>query len=187
MTNSNSARTDSSALFYIRITASLLIIASLIAVMLAAVNSLTEDRIAENKMIEVTASISALFGEGIETEELTVPGGSIVTGRYKIFANGGLAGYCVRVAPTGFDGKIDMMVAITPEGAVKGVRVISHTETPGLGSKAAEDDYLNTYRGKSGTLVLGEDVDAIAGSTFSSRAIFEGVNAALSCYDGGEA
>ncbi len=187
MTNTNSARQGSSALFCIRITASLLIIASLIAVMLAAVNSLTEDRIAQNKMKEVTASISALFGEGIETEELTVPGGSIVTGRYKIHANGGLVGYCVRVAPKGFDGEVDMMVAITPEGAVKGIRVISHTETPGLGSVATEDDYLGTYRGKTGELAFGGDVDALAGATFSSRAILEGVNAALACYNGGEA
>lgn len=191
MTNTESARKSSSAQFYIHITASLLIIAALVAVMLAAVNSLTEGKIAQNKLIEVNASIASLFGEGITTEELTPPENSIVTGFYRICAEDGdndrMVGYCVRVAPSGFGGELDMMVAVTPEGSVGGIRVISHSETPGIGSAALEEDYLAAYNGKSGRLAFGSNADLLAGATFSSRAILEGVNAALACCNGGEA
>ena len=37
------------------------------------------------------------------------------------------------VAPDGYSGKINMIVAITYNGSVSGVRVVSHKETPGLG------------------------------------------------------
>ena len=38
-------------------------------------------------------------------------------------------------APDGYSGNIRMLVGMTPEGEVLGVRVIEHHETPGLGDK----------------------------------------------------
>lgn len=38
-------------------------------------------------------------------------------------------------APDGYSGQIHMLVALTPQGVVKGVRVLQHRETPGLGDK----------------------------------------------------
>ena len=39
------------------------------------------------------------------------------------------------VAPDGYSGNIKMLVAITPQGEVLGVRITEHQETPGLGDK----------------------------------------------------
>ncbi len=39
------------------------------------------------------------------------------------------------VAPNGYSGAIGLLIAITPAGEVLGVRVTSHSETPGLGDK----------------------------------------------------
>ncbi len=38
-------------------------------------------------------------------------------------------------APDGYNGNIDIIVGITTQGVVSGVRVLSHNETPGLGDK----------------------------------------------------
>jgi len=38
-------------------------------------------------------------------------------------------------APDGYNGNIDMIVGITINGVISGVRVLSHNETPGLGDK----------------------------------------------------
>ena len=68
---------------------------------------------------------------------------------------------------------------------------MSLSETPGLGSRVQEAAYLDQYKGQSGTLTLGEDVDAIAGATVSSRAVLNGVNRAVEILNrtvkGGEA
>lgn len=39
------------------------------------------------------------------------------------------------VAPDGYSGKIELVVGVTGDGQVTGVRVLNHKETPGLGDK----------------------------------------------------
>ena len=70
------------------------------------------------------------------------------------------------------------MVGYLSDGTIRSVAVVSHSETPGLGDKITKDDYRSQYAGKSGTLTLGEDIDAISGATYSSRYVMEGVNKA---------
>jgi electron transport complex protein RnfG len=62
-----------------------------------------------------------------------------------------------------------------------GVEIISLSETPGLGSRVDDAEYLAQYSGMSVNKVpaLGEDVDAISGATISSRAVLSGVQKAL--------
>lgn len=100
-------------------------------------------------------------------------------------------GYAIEVCPTGFDGEISMMVGVDTEGNVLGISIISHTETAGLGAVAAADNakgeaFRNQFIGMNGTLAVTKDggtVDAISGATITSRAITEGVNAALEYVD----
>ena len=46
------------------------------------------------------------------------------------------------VAPDGYSGRIDLIVAIRADGSVSGVRVVGHRETPGLG------DYIDPKKDK---------------------------------------
>jgi uncharacterized protein with FMN-binding domain len=69
-------------------------------------------------------------------------------------------------------------------GKPTGVQVVSHAETPGLGAIAAANNakgeaFRDQFAGTSGELVVGEDIDAITGATITSKAVTEGVNAAL--------
>lgn len=45
-------------------------------------------------------------------------------------------------APDGYSGRIELIIAITTDGAVSGVRAVSHRETPGLG------DYIDPRKDK---------------------------------------
>jgi electron transport complex protein RnfG len=77
-----------------------------------------------------------------------------------------------------------MMVATQPSGEMLGVKIVSMSETPGLGSRVGADEHLSQYQGDfwyghDKDLTLGEDIDAISGATISSRAVNEGVNRAL--------
>lgn len=50
--------------------------------------------------------------------------------------NGQISAYAYETtAPDGYSGNIRLLVGLTPQGEVLGVRVIEHHETPGLGDK----------------------------------------------------
>ena len=76
-----------------------------------------------------------------------------------------------------------LMVGFYSDRSIAGVQILSHSETPGLGAKASDAAYLAQYQGKSGTLSLGEDIDAVSGATISSRAVLSGVTAAQKILD----
>lgn len=55
------------------------------------------------------------------------------------------------VAPDGYSGRIDLIVGINTDGAIAGVRITGHSETPGLGDKVEinKSDWVLGFNGKS--------------------------------------
>ena len=102
-----------------------------------------------------------------------------------------LVGYTIKTLPKGYGGKIELIVGISKDGAITGINIGSMTETPGLGTKAAEPKFkdqfnqkptkeLKVIKGKAS----GEDqIDAIAGATITSAAVTKGVNAAIEVFN----
>ena len=169
-------------LYILRLSLTLLLITALAAAALAAVNGITEDRIAANKL-EKTQAALALVLPGAEDMEKVVAGSGTVQAVYAPGEASPVQGWAVQVAPQGFGGEIVMMVGIAPDGTVTGISVISHAETPGLGAVAgaatpAGESFRGSFLGLGGNIAL-EDIDAISGATISSKAVLEGVNAAL--------
>jgi electron transport complex protein RnfG len=91
------------------------------------------------------------------------------------------AGKIFKVTPQGYSGPITMLVGINRQGQVAGIKVLSLSETPGLGSQAAQPGFLNQFVGKSKKAKLKpkEDIDAIAGATITTQAVCHGVRQAL--------
>ncbi|SES85594.1 electron transport complex subunit RsxG [Thalassotalea agarivorans] len=54
-------------------------------------------------------------------------------------------------APDGYNGNIELLVAMNYDGSVSGVRVLKHNETPGLGDKIEEkrSDWILSFNGRS--------------------------------------
>ncbi|MFT5634780.1 MAG: electron transport complex protein RnfG [Cognaticolwellia sp.] len=54
------------------------------------------------------------------------------------------------VAPDGYSGNIELLIAINIDGSVSGVRTLLHKETPGLGDKIEliKSDWIETFTGK---------------------------------------
>ena len=165
--------------YILRLTVTLLLICALVAGVLAGVNAITKDRIAAAKQQKTLDAIAQVLPgvEGVEKMELTGNAG-IVT---EVYGSGD--NYAVMVAPAGFGDKITLMVGVAG-GEVTGVQVVSHAETPGLGAVAAADNakgeaFRNQFVGAAGELAVGEDIDSISGATITSKAVTDGVNAAL--------
>ena len=90
------------------------------------------------------------------------------------------------VAPDGYNGNIELLVAVNMEGNVQGVRTLKHAETPGLGDKielrrsnwilsfnqlsvASEDDIRWAVRKDGGNF------DQFTGATITPRAVVNAV------------
>lgn len=72
-------------------------------------------------------------------ESGAIPQDERLQGIQKIYLakkNGQISAYAYETtAPDGYSGNIRLLVGLTPQGEVLGVRVIEHHETPGLGDK----------------------------------------------------
>ena len=177
-------KTESMVKYVARLAITLLLITSLVAAALAGVNAITAPIIAQINYQKTQDAIEAVLPGGGESVPFTDDSGWVST-VYK-----SETGYAVEITPTtGFDGDIAMMVGIDLQGNVLGISVISHTETAGLGAVAAAktsagEAFRGQFVGTSGSVSVTKDggtIDAITGATITSRAICDGVNAALAC------
>lgn len=112
----------------------------------------------------------------------------------EVFAANNGTGYVMTVNTTSFGGELTMMVGINAEGAVTGVKVTVHADTPGVGTKNMEPSYLSQYSGiseltsssdvkkESAELASGGSFAFISGASVTGQAIHSGVDAALSQY-----
>ena len=105
---------------------------------------------------------------------------------YYIANNG--AGVVVTAENKSFGGTLTAMVGIDAEGAITGVKVTAHGDTPGLGTKAHDPEYLAAqYNGKTSTdnaanIKNDSAIDQVTGATVSSNAVYGCVNYALAAY-----
>ena len=94
------------------------------------------------------------------------------------------------VAPEGYSGDIDLLIGISAEGVVTGVRVTRHKETPGLGDyiELAKSPWILQFAGKSYSEDSasrwkvkkdGGEFDSRAGATITPRAVVKAVRETL--------
>lgn len=169
-------------LYILRLALTLLLITGLVAAALAGVNTITKDRIAAIQSEKIQKALLQVLPDAGQLEPMALTGDN---GMIKsIYTDG--AAYAVEVAPKGFSGEITMMVGISG-GKITGISIVSHTETAGLGAvaaaqNAAGDAFRSQFAEQSGSLAVSKDggtIDALTGATITSKAVVDGVNAAL--------
>ena len=87
----------------------------------------------------------------------------------------------------GYNGTVQLSVGIKSDGTVVGITFLTLAETPGLGMRAGEKDFYSQFANKNTKefkLVKGSaggdnEISAISGSTITSSAVTNAVNAAL--------
>ena len=111
-----------------------------------------------------------------------------VTDIFPAFKEGELWAVAFEQRGKGYGGDIGVMVGIeTASGALLGIGITTHKETPGLGARIREAGFQGGFQGLSledKVKVTGDggQVDAISGATISSRAVCEAVNKAAAFY-----
>ena len=92
-------------------------------------------------------------------------------------------GYVVEVAPEGsYEAGLVIQVGVSMDQVVLGVVITESNETPSIGGRAAEPEFLDQFVGKTGEVKLvvdGGEVEGVSGATLTSQAVTAGVSAAL--------
>ena len=188
--------------FILKVAGTLTVIALVVAALLGLVNSITAGKIAEIDAENTRIAMSAVVPEGSEfTDKLEISDdvaaaaaaqGGKLTELYGVKNAGADAGYVMKIAASGSQGTITMMVGVDANKAITGISVVSHSETSGIGTKvmgnepnAAGVPVLDQFIGMSGSgyLVVGKTVTAISGATVSTKGITMGANAALAAVE----
>ena len=188
--------------FIAKLGLTLFIITAITALMLGGVYELTKNEIAGQQMKALNKALNSLVPDGKLLEDRTYTSESF--NAYTLERSDGKLAYCLEVAPDGYGGPIKMIVGVEVADEngkfvkrVLGVAITRHTETPGLGSKATNENFLSQFKeiyhlavNENGTVNTepsqikingGGDnsIDAITGATVTSRAVAKGVMTAL--------
>ena len=97
-------------------------------------------------------------------------------------------------AVNGYNGNIKLLAGINSDGRLRGVRIISHKETPGLGDaiEIEKSDWALDFSGKSlnnpepGRWAVkrdGGEFDQFTGATITPRAVVDAVRLALEYFE----
>ncbi len=158
----------------------LMIVCAIAALALAFTATTTQPLIDENRERQLQEGLAEVLPEA-ETFELVDEwdGGQMYEGS----APGGTVGHAVLVERQGYAGEISVLVGIDNSGEVAApLKILSHTETPGLGSNIEREWFRAQFEGKTreDPLAINEDLDGLAGATVSGQAVAGAVADALS-------
>lgn len=170
----------------------LLIITMIAGLLLGFANDLTKEAIIENsKISKEDLNYIMPEAERIQDMDIELESESGIKEIYEAVSGNNVVGYVLKVTSKGFHGAVDFVVGISNYDKVSGVKVLAHSETPGLGAKIAEDKFTQRFKDKPAMGYLevvkvtpnkDTEVEAISGATTSSKASVNAVNEAITFY-----
>ena len=156
----------------------------------------TYEPIQIQRQIRLEAAMRAVLPHAEEFREMQAQ----VSGRMVAVFEGTIddivVGYVVSLSSPGYSGNIDLMVGIySADQSISGMRIVRHTETPGLGALIVRPDFYRRFDSRP-LIPLGvvrtspgeHDIQTITDSTITTRAVTDAVNEAIAWYlaEGGE-
>ncbi len=171
-------------------------ITAICVALLAYVNELTKEPIAQANAKTLSDAVKAVV-PGFDNDPIAEKKVQMVDGvEYAVYPaskGGEFIGAAVESKAMGFGGDLKVLVGFDAQGNIIDYSLLSHAETPGLGSKAdawfkkgEKGDITGKNPGKTPLTVTKDNgqIDAITASTITSRAFLNAVNLAYAAYDG---
>ncbi|MDR0653488.1 MAG: RnfABCDGE type electron transport complex subunit G [Synergistaceae bacterium] len=100
-------------------------------------------------------------------------------------SDGKTLGHCITVTPRGYGGTIELVAGIKNDGKLNAIRILNHSETPGLGAKSVLPEFYEQFTDIDKAAVVKREpetpgeIQAISGATITSNGVTNGVNVAL--------
>ncbi len=176
---------------FVRMIVVLFAACSISAGSLSVVNIVTKAPIAAWDAKQKEVALREVFTEADSFTELAANADATAakTQIWEAQKGGQSVGQIFLIETQGYSGAIKIMFGTNADGALTGMKVLSHTETPGLGAKITTPAFRDQYKNKTREqLALKKDqpesgqIDAITAATISSRAVTRGIASALETY-----
>ncbi len=145
---------------------------------LAAINAMTADKIAANEAAEATAAYFSALPEAEDFTELACD----LEGVTAFLQSTNDVGYVIAAQAKGYNGQVPCAVAISNDGVILNVVFLDNDETAGLGQKVKDASFTAQFSGMAAEAFTINDIDAISGATFSSKAAVNAINLAIEAY-----
>ncbi len=101
---------------------------------------------------------------------------------FEVYNGENLEGYAIKTVTGGYGGDVVTLTGISKENQdIVGMKVLEHSETPGLGAKAEEPEFTERFAGKGTSEEV--EVEALSGATITSKAVMFGVNNAREVFN----
>ncbi len=162
---------------------------------LAWASSATGEAIAAAEAKDLRDSLSEVLPQGMADNDflkdtVDLKNGEKTVTIYRARKEGVVKAALFKVAERGYAGDIQVLMAVDSDGKTLGVRVLKHSETPGLGDKieVKKDPWVKSFDGKS----LGDPApekwavkkdggifDQFAGATITTRAVVKAVKGGM--------
>jgi electron transport complex protein RnfG len=166
----------------------LMVYAAAACVGLAFVYAGTQKTIAQRTQADLETALKELFPDADGFEEITgtisSPDGAVsFENQYAVKQNGKLVGAALRASGGSYGGPITVLVGVNAGGTISRIKIMEHTDTPGLGANAGSSDYFidenetTTFYGQFAGKAVKDpfeaknDVAAITAATITSRAV----------------
>ena len=102
-----------------------------------------------------------------------------------------IMGYAIKTISSGYGGDIEVVTGFSLDSKITGMKVVSHSETPGLGENATKPQFQNQFLGKSTASKISvaksapkdNEIQAIAGATITSKSVSNAVNEAIDVFN----
>ncbi|WP_020612804.1 FMN-binding protein [Sediminispirochaeta bajacaliforniensis] len=168
----------------VKIGGRLALICAVAALVLGAVNALTEPQIARIKAEKLKAALETVSGGRKTGEAVAVDNDSVVDRYYPVYGDDDqIAGYVCRLLGNGYGGTIVILGGYDLKGTVLAAKMMDNEETPGLGKEAEKASYMEKYVGTGGdkpvpvrkSMLTTEQSDSVTGASIT----FMGVGKAL--------
>ncbi len=166
----------------------LFVITAVTGLILGGVYTKTLEPIQIAKAKEKNEALASTLPGASEFKPVEITGDAgIITEIYEGSEGGEVRGYNFTVTPKGYGGLITLVVGIGNDGRVMDIKILSHSETPGLGAKSVEPAFAGQFKEKAAEALSvtktppdeESQIQAISGATITSTAVVTGVNTAI--------
>ena len=169
---------------YLKTALILAAICAVAAIVLATLNMVTSPAIEAYEEQKTTSALQAV-SNGMEIGEYKEVGQDYVSYMYPLYSSGKVSGYILGLTSTGYGGELSIVASYDTNGFVMAAKLVADSETPGVGKKAENPQYMDKFIGTGSdtnpvptnkSMLSDADAAAVSGATMT----FTGITKALS-------
>jgi len=143
--------------------------------LLAGVYSFTKPQIEKQGAAEIEEALKQVVPQALRFEPVKSADEILYYRGYD--KNDKLTGFVFKAQAKGYSSTIEILVGVSTQKKIIGIKVVSQNETPGLGTRVTEETFGKQFINKSANDI--SQISAISGATISSGAVIKSVGEKL--------